>query len=860
MSQRPTVDDTISWLQDRGYYSGQIVHQQVVDGEQATTADLEVLAPVASALNQIGISDLYTHQAEAIQAVRDGSNTVVATPTASGKTLTYTVPAMERALENAGKTLYIAPYRALINDQETSFREFAEELGFGEQVDVAVKTGETSDPQTKNIKQRQPDVLLTTVDQIHYSLVPYAHGHNHWRWLFQQLDTVVLDEVHMYRGYFGSHVSLVLRRLNRLLDHYNTDPEYICCSATIGNPVEHAAAVTGQSEQSFTLIDDDHSASGDRHWLFWNPPLKKDDEDDFESIPDPAVGPDGTVRAGHDEAPPADIAAAMTEQQSTTSSQPGTTPHQDDGILASPSPSAGTPDQRAVPHHDEVAGGERRSQHVESVRLFCDLVTRGYQTMVFTKARQGAEQYTNWADKELRSRGHHDLADAVYAYHAALDGDRRRDLEAALRNGEARGVWSTNALELGIDIGTLDVVLLDGYPGTSMSTFQRAGRAGRGDDACLIILVCADNPLDQYLMRDPEQLFEGGAEQAAVNPSNRAVQPEHIVCAASDHYLSPADEAFFGPDLPERVTDLEATDRLRRVDDDRIRWAAVNEDIPWETNIRNIDDREIQLIDRNRDEHLGSLEYSAALRDAHPDAIYTHQKQSYKVVELDLDHDRAYLESVDTSAYTRPLREKELTIEDTVETETVTCGEVSFQKTLAELTVTNNVTGYLHYSHPNDDSPTEQPFDEPLPPDEVQTTGLFFTIPEDTQASIVAKTDDQDQYLSALHAVEHALISLFPREILCDRADIGGLSTVSHPQTTNGTIFVHDIHPGGAGYSKVAYNRLHSLLADTRDLLDGCSCTSGCPSCIHSPHCGNANRHLDKQLAKTLLTDILQNK
>ncbi|WP_265112040.1 DEAD/DEAH box helicase [Halosolutus halophilus] len=856
MDQRPDIEEMISWLQDRGYYSDQIVHHEIVDGQEATTDDLEIEPPVATALEQRGISNLYTHQVRAIQAVREGYNTVVATPTASGKTLTYTVPALERGLEGAGKTLYVAPYRALINDQEQTFREVTSELRFGESVDIAVQTGETETSERRAIKQRQPDVLLTTIDQIHLSLIPFAHGHNHWRWLFQQLETVVLDEVHMYRGYFGSHASLVLRRLNRLLDHYDTDPEYVCCSATIGNPVEHAAAVTAQPEDSFTLVNDDRSASGDRHWLFWNPPLKEE-TNDSASIDDPAVDPDGEIQAGHNEESPIAIAASTNGSQEDSHSRSNT-----DNRQASPiSPPAGQsvvgPDERTVSHHDEVAGGERRSQHIESVRLFCDLVARGYQTLVFTSARQGAEQYANWADKELRSWGHHDLADDIYAYHAALDGERRQELEMALRKGEARGVWSTNALELGIDIGTLDVVLLDGYPGTSMSTFQRAGRAGRGEDSCLVVLVGADNPLDQYLLRDPSQLFESGAEQATVNPSNDAILPDHVVCAASDHYLSPDDEEYFGPDLPSIVTDLEATERLRRVDGDRIRWNAVEDNVQWETNIRSIDEREITLIDRNRDEHLGTLEYSAALRDAHPDAIYTHQKQSYRVAELNLERDRAYFESVETSAYTRPLREKEITIEDTVNTETVDYGGVAFEKTLARMTVADSVTGYLHYTHPNDESPAEQTFDKPLPPATVETTGLFFTVPSEVEASITAQTEEQDEYLSALHAIEHALISLYPREVLCDRADIGGLSIVAHPQTVRGTIFVHDIYPGGAGYSASAYEQLEGLLEQTLELVKGCSCEEGCPSCIHSPHCGNANRNLDKVLSVDLLDAIL---
>ncbi len=845
MKNRPRIADTVDWLQGRGYYTGQITHQRVVDGQPAETADIDVADPLSIALRQMGISSLYSHQVEAIEAVQSGENLVVATPTASGKTLTYVVPGIERAIENAGKTLYIAPYRALINDQADTFEAFDTELGFGASIDIGVQTGETSKTARQQIRQRQPDVLLTTIDQLHLSLLPYAHGKNHWRWLFQQLETVVIDEVHMYRGVFGSHASLIFRRLNRLCDHYDTSPQYICCSATIGNPVEHAATVTGQDEAAFRLVDDDGSASGDRHWLFWNPPLKKDAEE-ARSTPDPEVDADGTVRAGHDERPPEQIAAAIkTASSSPTNSQP------------EPDDLSESSDEHTLPSHRDVVGGDRRSHHVESVRLFCDLVTKGYQTLVFTTARQGTEQYVDWADSMLRDRGQHDLADSVHAYHAALNTDRRLELEADLRSGDARGVWSTNALELGIDIGTLDVVILDGYPGTSMSTFQRAGRAGRGEDACLVVLVGADDPLDQYTIREPEELFETGAERAAVNPTNDAIRPDHVVCAASDHFLSPDDEAYFGSDLGSIVTEAEADGRLCRVESgDRIQWRATESDVQWETNIRAIDDREIDLIDRTRDEQLASLEFGAAMRDAHPDAIYRHQKQTYKIVELDLDNDQALLEPTSTAQYTRALREKSVTIDDTYDRTSADTHDMRAQATLGAFTVEETVTGYLLYSDPSDDTPRECEFDEPLESRAIDTTGLFVTVPADAEATMLAQVPSQEEYLSALHAIEHALISLFPMEVLCDRADIGGLSTVSHGQTTGGTIFIHDGHPGGAGLTRQAFGELDVLLEKTLSLLQNCSCQDGCPSCIHSPHCGNANRNLDKQRAIQLLTEL----
>ena len=859
MRETPSsVSDTLSWISDRGYYADQTVHYRVVDGQEAVTRDLEVSPPVASTLSIQGIDQLYAHQANAINAVQDHRNAVVATPTASGKTLTYVLPALERAIDHQGKTLYIAPYRALINDQEETFQTMAADLGFDASVSIGVQTGEVSSRQRKEIKQSQPDVLLITLDQLHLSLLPYAHSPNHWRWLFQQLETVAIDEVHMYRGVFGSHASLIFRRLNRLCEHYGIEPDYICCSATIGNPVEHAAAVTGQPADSYTLVDDDTSSSGDRHYVFWNPPLKNDtNQDEPQDIDDDDHPPSTelhdekvTTDGGDSQGDPPD--SLSTSQPDNTDTTPASTPDTSKNTASETDESP-----FSISEPVDVGGGERLSNHAESVRLLADLVEKGYQTLVFTESRQGAEQNAEWTDAILRERAQHDLADSIHAYHAGLDDDRRRELEAKLQDGEAMGVWSTNALELGIDIGTLDAVLLDGYPGTRMQTFQRAGRAGRGDDECLVILVGSDNPLDQHALGNPEDLFDGGAEHAAVNPINDEILPDHVVCAASEHYLSPSDKSHFGPDLPEVITTAEDAGRLKRTDEKRVRWGATESNVQWNTDIRDIDNRQIDLIDRNRDEQLVSLEYSAAVRDAHPESIYVHQKQKYRVTELDLQDDIAWVESTSTNEITKAIRDKEIVLEDTIDTETIALDGVELQATLSKMTVKEVVTGYLHFDYPDDDNPIEKSFDEPLPPSELKTAGFHLSIPKKVENQMLSRVEDDEMYLGALHAIEHTLISLLPMEVLCDRRDVGGLSILSHPQTINGTIFVHDGYTGGAGLTRTAFESLDELLAQVRETIKMCSCDGGCPSCVHSPHCGNANRLLEKEEAIILLDELL---
>jgi len=838
MADNSSVESTIEWLQS-GEGNSRIVHHEHVRGQPSETVDISLSSPVERALSEQGIESLYLHQAEAIEAVMSGSNTVIATPTASGKSLAYTIPALERAVQTQGKTLYIAPYRALIADQADTIGAFADSLGAGGDATVGVQTGETGQSARKTLKQSQPDIVLTTIDQLHLSFLPYAHSRRNWRWLFERLETIVLDEVHTYRGHFGSHSALVFRRLNRLVEHYNTDPEYICCSATIGNPVEHASAVLGRPEKSFSLIDDDASASGDRHWLFWNPPLEttSDDEDDQQGDPQPPGEAESDTTASSPRAAVQELLAG----------ESGAQPPQQTDVNNT---------VQTTETEQEDAG--RRSHHAESVQLFCDLLSRGFQTLVFTQARQGAEQYSTWADSELRQRGEQELATSVYAYHAALSGSRRRDIEAALRHGDAAGVWTTEALELGIDVGTLDAVILDGHPGTQMSMFQQAGRAGRGTDDCLIIVVGADNPLDQYLLQDPAQLFDDSIESATVNPSNDRIVPDHLVCAAGDSYLSPEDDQQFEVDLPGYVRKLEDAGRLQRANTNSIHWEPVNEDAHWETDIRDIGTRDIQLIDHLRDEKLGTLEYRSAIRDVHPGAIYVHQKQSYRVTALDLQDDTAWLESLDTSKYTRALREKAVDLLDVQAREEATLGGTAVPKSIGTVQVSDRVEKYLQYSHPSDDSPTECDINKELPPAEIKTTGFVLQIPHGIESSLRSAVP-VETYLSGLHAIEHAFISLLPTAVLCDRRDIGGLSTVTHPQTSTGSIFIHDGYSGGAGYAAQAYQQAGELLERTYNLLKSCSCQMGCPSCVHSPHCGSANRDLDKEMALAILEAIYSN-
>jgi DEAD/DEAH box helicase domain-containing protein len=768
------VNETVAWLRECPYYDGQIRAHEVIDGRDGTFRDLTLDSRLRTALDKQGIESLYGHQARAVEAIREGGNVVLATPTASGKSLAYTVPAFERAMDRHATTLYIAPQVALINDQEETLSDLAHGLGFASGVTVDQYTGRLSDSEKSAVRERQPTVLLVTPDMLHYALLP--HAHRLWKWFFERLETVVVDEVHEYRGVFGSHVSLVLRRLSRVCERFGSDPQFVCCSATIGNPVEHAAEATGKPADSFILVVEDESATGPTHWLFWNPPE----------------------------------------------------------------------------HEGSEGMGRRRSNHIETMNLFVDLVSEGYQTLVFTRSRQTAERYATESARTLRGRGETALANGVSAYQAALTDERRRDIEAGLQSGDVRGVWSTNALELGVDVGGLDAVILDGYPGTRMAAFQQAGRAGRGVAPSLVVLVAGEDQLDQFFVADPDAFFRGSPERAVTNPENDQILPGHLRSAARESWLSPDDERHFGATFPGMVADLEAGGQLTRRDTKKgLRWLDNGSGSPQhDLSLRTIDDRQIRLRDSRRGEVVARLPFADGLRDAHPGAIYHHQGRTYEVRELDLAHGVTELEPTWADYHTKVLHEKAMTVEaDLLETTLPTREDVPVR--FADVTMHKQITGFERR-----DSRTGAPLGQEeldLPETTLRTKALYFTVPDDLEAMLIEGGD----LPGAIHAAEHAMISLFPTTVLCDRRDIGGLSTPLHPRTGRSTIFIYDGHPGGVGLTRAAYDDIVGLMRTTRAMLAACDCEDGCPSCVQSPHCGNANDPLDKGLALALLTGLL---
>jgi len=767
------VERFVEWVRSRDYYHDQIQFQRETPARSPVTRPCEMNPLVSDQLANRGIDELYAHQTDAIEATRNGQNVVLATPTASGKSLTYTLPALERAHDHDGRMLYIGPQVALINDQETTLSGFATAF---DDVSVAQYTGALTSDERKRVRDDDPSIVLTTPDMLHCGLL--SHATDIWQAFFESLELVVVDEVHEYRGVFGSHVGLVCRRLARVCDRLGADPQFVCCSATIGNPRQHAATITGQPTDSFVLVDDDTSETGPTHWLFWQPP--KYDEGD---------APDG--------------------------------------------------------------GGTRRSHHGETMRLFVDLVQQGYQTVAFTRARQTAERYATISSDTLAERGKTDLAETVTAYHAGLRDDRRATVETALHTDECAGVWSTSALELGVDIGSLDAVLLDGYPGTQMSTFQRAGRAGRGTEPSLVALVASEDQLDQYVITHPQELFERTPERAVANPSNSHLLRLHTHAAAMEQPLRTTDETYFGPSFPGVVSALTDNGELtRRQTAHGLEWrrTATGRTVnPYDKGLRTITERTVVLrVQGDGSDELGGLPLDAALRDVHPGAIYHQQGQNYEVNSLDLDRDVAWLTPTENDHQTRVQYEESITVEEDIATKPLaTRDDVTVH--FADVTRRKQVTGFQRRDHRTGEVLSEEPLD--LPETTLSTRALYVTLPPGLERLVQTMSGS---FEGGLHAVQHALVATFPLIILCDRRDVGSVSTTDHPQAERSALFIYDSYRGGVGLARNGYDQIEELFQHTWELLADCGCSDGCPACIQSPHCGRANEPLDKRLAATL--------
>ncbi|MBM3939423.1 MAG: DEAD/DEAH box helicase [SAR202 cluster bacterium] len=737
-----------------------VAHVQYLPAKEAERGALRHgLHPrLDQALRARGLLPLYKHQATAIDLVLDGRDVAVVTPAASGKSLCYNVPVIQALLDDLGsRALYLFPTKALAQDQLWSLQALLpDEL----RPRVTIFDGDTPHADRAGIR-RSGQVVLTNPDMLHIGILP---NHPAWSRFLGGLRYIVVDEAHVYRGIFGSHVANVLRRLRRVCARHGAHPRFICSSATVANAGDLAERLTGKPHD---VVDEDGAPHGAKHFVFWNPPL---------------VGDERQKRAG--------------------------------------------------------AGGE-------AAQLMEMLLKRDVRTLAFVRTRRQAELvYRNVRDR-LRETSV-GLAERVRPYRATYLPEDRRAVERGLADGRLLGVVATNALELGIDIGDLDATLLTGYPGSVASTWQQAGRSGRCGAESLSVLIAQDNPLDQFLMRHPEFFFGRPHEHARLRPDNPHVLGPHLAAAAYELPLTPADAALFGPSLKTEVIGLEATGQLRQHGE---RWyPSPSFGYPArQVNIRSAWGSDYFAVEAGTGRILERVEEFSAFSQLHTGAVYLHQGESYVVEHLDLASHTAYLRQSDAPYYTETRDLTDIRVLSSQASKQIQGATVH----VGEVEVSRAIVSFKRKGIYADEDMGEEPLDLPARP--FRTVAVWFDLPRDTLRWALRERKD---LAGGLHAMEHAAIGVLPLFALCDRNDIGGVSTAMHPDTGGPAVFIYDGHPGGVGIAEHGYEIVDELWAATLATVGECPCADGCPSCIQSPKCGNNNRPLDKEVAIRFLRDL----
>jgi DEAD/DEAH box helicase domain-containing protein len=701
---------------------------------------------VRDALAAQGVEALWAHQAEAWEAAQRGEHLIVTTGTASGKTLAFNLPVLDAlASEPKRRALYLYPTKALAQDQLRAIGAFRLP-----KLRAAIYDGDTASERRWQVR-KWANLILSNPDMLHVGVLPH---HDRWGDVFSNLAYVIVDEAHVYRGVFGSHVGNVLRRLRRLARVYGAEPQFLLASATIANPGELGARLLGVET---TVVGDDAAPRAERTVALWNPPLT-----------------------------------------------------------------------------DEELG-VRASALGEASKLMADLVSRGLRTLCFAKSRRAAELIHRFTADRLGD-------DSVLSpYRAGYTPAQRREIERRLLEGELLGVSATNALELGIDVGLLDCVISVGFPGTVASLRQQWGRAGRRGHG-LAVLVASEDALDQYFMREPRALLGRRVEAAILDHENQRVLDGHVRAAAFEAPLDDADREVLGNAALERAAELP---ELRRTQAGYV-WAG--RDYPAaHVSLRSTGPEAYTIIDATSGTVLGVVEQERAYSTVHEGAIYLHLGESYRVRELDLVARAALVEPFSGDYYTQPKIETATAIVEARQAERRLGLELSF----GGVVVTDQVVGYQKKSIQTQESLELVGLD--LPETEFETEAVWF-LPEPW---MLEGLEREPRLLGSLHAAEHSLIALLPLWAMCDRWDIGGLSTNLHFQTGRPTIFVYDGHSGGVGITERGFQVFEGWVGDTAKLLRGCPCERGCPSCVQSPKCGNLNEPLDKAGALALLERML---
>ena len=739
-----------------------------------------VTSALSEAYRAKGIQELYSHQAVTAELVHEGKDVVVVTPTASGKTLCYNLPVLNAVLENPdARALYLFPTKALAQDQLAELHDVSKRLNdcFG----VFTYDGDTPSDARKAIRERG-HIVLTNPDMLHTGILPH---HTKWMRLFENLRYIVLDELHTYRGVFGSHLANVLRRLRRVSQFYGSTPQFICCSATIANPGELASQLI---EREVRVVEENGAPAGEKHFVFYNPPMVN----------------------------------------------------------------------RNL--------GIRRSYINEATRVAKELLARKLQTIVFANSRLHTEVLLTYLQQANPPKP--GQAQPVRGYRGGYLPGERREIERGLREGRIRGVVTTNALELGIDIGALDACVMAGYAGSIASTWQRAGRAGRRSGSSCAVFVASSAPLDQFIVQHPDYFFGSSPEHAHIQPDNLEILVNHLKCAAFELPLSP-EERFGNVDLAELCERLGEAGFLHKSGGN---WHWVHQAYPADTiSLRSVTSDNFVIIDTTGEgngepEVIGEVDFSSALTTVHPKAIYIHQGQQYHVERLDFDKRKAYVKRVNVDYFTDAIRYTQVRVLEIAEEESIP-GPAA--RAHGDVLVRSQVVGFKKIKFFTNENVGSGKLE--LPENEMHTTAFWVTLGHKLLADLPFAFSERQ---SGVFGLLYSLGSVATLLLMCDRRDLGAAVGERPPSTAaeinweefaephasesaaffEPNLYLYDAYPGGIGFSEPLYRISNALLERTQELIAACPCENGCPSCVGPA--GNKSER-SKEVALAILGRLL---
>jgi DEAD/DEAH box helicase domain-containing protein len=694
-----------------------------------------------AAFEKRGVHQLYTHQAETFEHVINGRQVVVTTPTASGKTLCYNLPVLDRILKNpATRALYLFPTKALAQDQMAELHELAGAIGEigGDEIGVHTYDGDTPQDARRTIRTRA-HIVLSNPDMVHSGILPH---HPRWAKLFENLQFVVIDELHAYRGVFGSHLTNVLRRLQRICRHYGSNPQFICSSATIANPAELAERLV---EKPFSLVAKSGAPRGEKFFVFVNPPVV----------------------------------------------------------------------------NREL--GIRRSYIAEARRVAGEFLRRNLQVIVFAQSRTTTEILTTYLKEDFEDVP--GMPERIRGYRGGYLPLRRREIEKGLRAGQVRGVISTNALELGIDIGALDVCVMAGYPGTIASTWQRAGRAGRRTGQSAAVMVASSAPIDQFVARHPSFFFDASPEHALVNPDNLHILVDHVKCAAFELPFT-TEESYGQVNVQDVLGVLQESGLVHRSggEDNAGQWHWTSESYPANAvSLRSISSDNFVITDHTSGPKvIGETDFGSALSTLHPKAIYMVEGRIYQVEELDFIGRKAHVREVDCDYYTTAITYTKVTILERFAEDEARAAQHG------EVHVVSRVVGFKKIKFHTNENVGSGELD--LPEQEIHTTSYWLEIPLSIVNALPYASDDRRDGVIGLAFAMKQVAQLL---LMCDARDVG-LSVNAGETDGDDTprIFIYDAYPGGIGFSAPLWGLRHELLSQTSALIASCDCETGCPMCV----------------------------